>query len=842
MADKINPTIQNFAKLVQEAYKKRRSRTFTMASNSHIYRPEKSTELWCWYEDENVILIGIHGVNSRETGLLAVRQFFNPDKLEEPIEEFCEVHKELTQTDKDVFIAAHSLGAWILASCQERNGNEDIDGIMFAPYAPSTKGNKIDVMASSSRLKKIFYDNDMVSSNLLKVDNLTNTIILTPRTIPSTFINSHTIDNFADSNLELINIDIKEFRRAGKTENHDVIGNILSSRPKELKNFMKLKGKMKMKKFEICKAPINEVYGKITNFLSGGKLAESQKKFNYDSIFHLYLIITFENGEKFSVEKTQVVFVSNFEEDREGEKRITEVNSNKTFTEVIEDLELNMGDNLYRYDATKYNCQNFLMNFVNNVGIKQFDDFIYQNVDGVFSPGLKNFFGFLTDLGGFFQRITEVFSPSIRLDASISQHEATKGNVTLNIMSYNLKMLSSIILKLRQSARAEWIPDEIMARHPEIEVLVVQELFDEPAETVLDKGMKRNGFKYISKKVGGSFGKIQTFTDATSDINFKDPGKSKIEDGGVKIYSKYPIVNEKEVIYSEGVKEDVIARKGAVRITIIKDGVRINVIGTHLQSGRIESAKEIKKIQFVELMSLTKHIENEPIFIFGDFNLDYYDLRDLLEELLKKHNLRIMGTPVGFTSNTDFGKNNENWLDYGLTPINDNIQIGGGIQKVEVRRDAGYTYKKDPKVWDFGGQWDRFYNDTQNRINNFDNELSKIGDAILGVFRTKKQRKKARKRHRRNKQKIEEKKEKAEKKIFGTAHDLSDHHPIKIQITIKFGKKQIPFEPKNPVKRQFQKPITRMPNIKNKTPFKSKNPVKRQFQKPITRMPNIKNN
>ena len=786
MVDRITPTIQQFAKLVQEAYKEesKRARSFDMVCKNHIYRPEKSNDLWCWYEDKNVILLGLHGVNDFRLTQLSIGQFFDQDKLEPEIEKFCDIHKQLSDTAKTVFLAAHSLGAWILISCQFINNDKNIEGVLFAPYAPSKGGHKIDIMASSTRFKKIFYDNDWIASNLLKNDSLSNTIVLTPRTIPSTFLNGHTLDNFADSNIELMNVDIKRFIKGpGNVEEKELIGNILSSRPKELDEFMKLKGHLKIKSLNICRAPINLVYGKIVNFLTGGRLEENQKKFNYDNLYHLYAIITFENGEVFSVEKTQIVFVGNFEESREGECKSTNVNSSKSFTEVIEDLEIKLGDNLYRYDMAKYNCQNFLLNFVNDLGITGFDDFIYQDVKGIFSPVISGILGVITDIGGLFQRI---FSPSIRLDLPPPPVEEKKGNgkTSINIMSYNLKMLSSVILDLVQSKRAGWIPDEIMKRHPEIEILVCQELFDEPAEKVLDKGMKKNGFTHISKKVGSGTGGVDDLLSFGVGQISGSKKQNKIEDGGVKIYSKYPIISQEEIVYSVGNKADAIAKKGAVRIVIEKDGVRMNIIGTHLQSGRLTASLDTKRVQLDELADFMKKSEGEPTFVFGDMNMDYYALQDFLVENLRKHKLKIMGQPVGFTSNTDFGQNNDNWLDYCFTPITNDINLEGGIEKVFVKRDAGYEYDRNPEIWDFGSEWKNNYRKIKNEFEDIENEFNNVLSAGKDLFRNKKQKRKAQERKERKKERLEEKRKIARAKFFGTAYDLSDHHPIKIKIDI----------------------------------------------------------
>lgn len=224
---KITPTIQEFAILVQEAYKDKdkRRRKFILAGNEHNYIKENSTQLWCWYEDEKVILLGIHGADDWKLNIVAINQFINPDKVDKEIKNFCKIREKLLNTNKAIFIGAHSLGTWIVSSC-ELEEQSNIEAVMFGLYVPRADSPKAQIMASNKNFKKIFYDNDWFANNILKINNLINTIVLTPRTFSKSFLNGHSISNFTDNSVELLNMDITTIKKVNTEirEQEEVIG------------------------------------------------------------------------------------------------------------------------------------------------------------------------------------------------------------------------------------------------------------------------------------------------------------------------------------------------------------------------------------------------------------------------------------------------------------------------------------------------------------------------------------------------------------------------------------------------------------------------------------------
>jgi endonuclease/exonuclease/phosphatase family metal-dependent hydrolase len=258
-----------------------------------------------------------------------------------------------------------------------------------------------------------------------------------------------------------------------------------------------------------------------------------------------------------------------------------------------------------------------------------------------------------------------------------------KRKTSLTIMSYNVKMLSPLVFELLSKKRAKWIPKELNEKHSDNDVLIVQELFDGGAEDIFDKEMKKYGY-YHSEKVGGNF-----------------LLKGKIEDGGVKIYSKYKIEKQKQTIFGDSSKEDALAGKGAIRILIHKDGIPINIIGTHLQSGRKEKEIKIKKTQFSQLSKDLIKESQDVLIIGGDMNIARNKQRELLDDILQSNGLSEFKYTKEKTTGTDFTEKGEKakWLDYFFYKPSKRFDIEGTIEVVkDIRIENGYKKPKEERI------------------------------------------------------------------------------------------------------------------------------------------------
>ena len=198
----------------------------------------------------------------------------------------------------------------------------------------------------------------------------------------------------------------------------------------------------------------------------------------------------------------------------------------------------------------------------------------------------------------------------------------------LNILSYNVFLRNRIIFKDVQIERANNISKYInkfeLKTDEKIDVIILQEVFDKKSRNILLEKLNKLGFIHHSRLLG----------DTICNRKFK------LENGGVMILSRYPIVKERQIIFKESTDGDKLAAKGCVYINIInKEFENIHIFGTHLQSGRSSSENSvqsnIRKNQMVEISKFIKeqNIDKEELIIFGG---------DINSNLRKEHSKKLL--------------------------------------------------------------------------------------------------------------------------------------------------------------------------------------------------------
>jgi hypothetical protein len=105
----------------------------------------------------------------------------------------------------------------------------------------------------------------------------------------------------------------------------------------------------------------------------------------YDKLFHLYMVVTMDDGKVLALEKTENIKLSVYDGRKGAEEfKISKVPS-RTLSELLQKAETRMGYSYHRYDAIKNNCQDFLMNILNanKFGSSSAKAFIKQDVKGL---------------------------------------------------------------------------------------------------------------------------------------------------------------------------------------------------------------------------------------------------------------------------------------------------------------------------------------------------------------------------------------------------------------------------------------------------------------------------
>lgn len=178
----------------------------------------------------------------------------------------------------------------------------------------------------------------------------------------------------------------------------------LQSRPSNVSSLLKSHGEKTITNFQVCRSPINSVIKKLLNLISGGQIKRVEEKNNYDDIYHLFLIMTFNDGSKYSIEKNERVVIKKNPQQRPNSE-CKSAGVNITFNDLISGAEKRDGGNLYRYDASNWNCQKFLSTLSSVAGVSGLNSFIMQDANALVQGNTKKIAQATTDVAGVASRI-----------------------------------------------------------------------------------------------------------------------------------------------------------------------------------------------------------------------------------------------------------------------------------------------------------------------------------------------------------------------------------------------------------------------------------------------------
>jgi len=160
--------------------------------------------------------------------------------------------------------------------------------------------------------------------------------------------------------------------------------NALKSEPKAVKEFLLKYGDIPIVSIEICRTPISGFFKSILDVLTNGDFTASSRALNYDDIFHLYMIVHLKTGLKILVERNQRVNITTIIQADKGDTQCQYVDlhgrNDLTLNKLIYNTVLQVGVDIYHYDAVYNNCQKFITQILtaNNLFNNNLDNFINQ--------------------------------------------------------------------------------------------------------------------------------------------------------------------------------------------------------------------------------------------------------------------------------------------------------------------------------------------------------------------------------------------------------------------------------------------------------------------------------
>jgi len=215
-------------------------------------------------------------------------------------------------------------------------------------------------------------------------------------------------------------------------------------------------------------------------------------------------------------------------------------------------------------------------------------------------------------------------------------------NDSLTILTWNIYMRPRQVFWNQQVKRAKGIVEVL--KNENIDVIVFQEAFDPKARRKLKKELSE---MYPHQFGPGNRGMVR--------IN-----------SGIWVLSKYPLLQTKQMVYSDCGREDCIAKKSAMFSEIDFNGKKVHIIGTHLQAISGEKYDNIRANQMKMMAELGNEFFNEsiPQIFTGDMNTateDTAKYRNMLRILNAKD-----GMPQGNIQHSLRGQEN----DISRKPVN----------------------------------------------------------------------------------------------------------------------------------------------------------------------------
>ena len=160
----------------------------------------------------------------------------------------------------------------------------------------------------------------------------------------------------------------------------------------KIKNILDKYGNQKIRAIRIGRRPINSLVEKAFDVISLGKWSKLRADFFYDRLFHLFLVITMDDGTVVSLEKNSIV---NMEENdpRCSMKDVECVEieyptDSLTLEELVrKPLERIGKEKYFVYDPFQANCQLFIRAVLETFGLysKKAEEFIYQDLTEIIS-------------------------------------------------------------------------------------------------------------------------------------------------------------------------------------------------------------------------------------------------------------------------------------------------------------------------------------------------------------------------------------------------------------------------------------------------------------------------
>lgn len=174
--------------------------------------------------------------------------------------------------------------------------------------------------------------------------------------------------------------------------------------PPNIQNIMNKFGDKNIVSITLKRTPVSAMITGALDALSFGKFGKRMEKHNFDDFFHLFMDIKLENGKTVALEKNERLNMVLNPSKRKNETAKSVSNVPRiTLNELMNNTHKRMGNQFFRYDAVKSNCQHFILNVLqaNDIGDGEDAEFVKQDTEKLFKnmPMVKKVAHLATDTG-----------------------------------------------------------------------------------------------------------------------------------------------------------------------------------------------------------------------------------------------------------------------------------------------------------------------------------------------------------------------------------------------------------------------------------------------------------
>ena len=167
-------------------------------------------------------------------------------------------------------------------------------------------------------------------------------------------------------------------------------GNLIGAKldfSNKIKKILKKYGDKKIRSIRIGRRPINNLVERAFNIISLGAWEKLRKKYYYDVLMHLFLVLTLEDGTVLSLEKNSIVTMS--ENDPRCSLKDVECieieypADSITVNDLVQNTLTRIGkEKFFIYDPFTQNCQIFISDVLETFGLltEKAKKFIYQDI------------------------------------------------------------------------------------------------------------------------------------------------------------------------------------------------------------------------------------------------------------------------------------------------------------------------------------------------------------------------------------------------------------------------------------------------------------------------------